>query len=133
MTGNRMVRKILSAGCRVPNSPRVQVETKDYNDPHCEPEPIDAGLGALSTSALAALAELQILLAQQLLAITNDNFALGWAPYRYGIRPYTLRVFTGTAVPYRTVKCLAQGPTVRVRRRYGRIRGLRPYIVSHTA
>ncbi|KAJ7689890.1 hypothetical protein B0H14DRAFT_3667005 [Mycena olivaceomarginata] len=67
--------------------PRVQVETKDYNDPHCEPEPIDAGLGALSTSALAALAhaneylrlelkELQILLAQQLLAITNDNFAL---------------------------------------------------------
>jgi hypothetical protein len=56
MTGNRMVRKILSAGCRVPNSPRVQVETKDYNDPHCEPEPIDAGLGALSASALAALA-----------------------------------------------------------------------------
>ncbi|KAJ7684510.1 hypothetical protein DFH06DRAFT_9398 [Mycena polygramma] len=71
-----------------PIQPLQQLETEDYNDPHWDPEPIDAGpdfrtnkpsdvistLVSIYDSKDLFVKELQVLLAQRLLAITDDNF-----------------------------------------------------------
>ncbi|KAG7091912.1 hypothetical protein E1B28_008307 [Marasmius oreades] len=70
-----------------PIQPLQQPELEDYTDPHWEPEPIDAGLAFRTNkpsdviSTLVSIydskdlfvKELQVLLAQRLLAITDDN------------------------------------------------------------
>ncbi|KAJ6485260.1 hypothetical protein DFH09DRAFT_1252884 [Mycena vulgaris] len=71
-----------------PIQPLQQLETEDYNDPNWDPEPIDAGpdfrtnkpsdvistLVSIYDSKDLFVKELQVLLAQRLLAITDDNF-----------------------------------------------------------
>ncbi|KAF8191477.1 ubiquitin-protein ligase [Mycena galopus ATCC 62051] len=71
-----------------PIQPLQQLETEDYSDPHWDPEPIDAGpdfrtnkpsdvistLVSIYDSKDLFVKELQVLLAQRLLAITDDNF-----------------------------------------------------------
>ncbi|KAJ7075818.1 hypothetical protein B0H15DRAFT_1007314 [Mycena belliarum] len=70
-----------------PIQPLQQLETEDYNDPNWDPEPIDAGpdfrtnkpsdvistLVSIYDSKDLFVKELQVLLAQRLLAITDDN------------------------------------------------------------
>ncbi|KAJ7814071.1 hypothetical protein B0H13DRAFT_2242786 [Mycena leptocephala] len=70
-----------------PIQPLQQLETEDYNDAHWDPEPIDAGpdfrtnkpsdvistLVSIYDSKDLFVKELQVLLAQRLLAITDDN------------------------------------------------------------
>ncbi|KAJ7604032.1 hypothetical protein FB45DRAFT_958198 [Roridomyces roridus] len=71
-----------------PIQPLQALETEDYNDPNWDPEPIDAGpdfrtnkpsdvistLVSIYDSKDLFVKELQVLLAQRLLAITDDNF-----------------------------------------------------------
>ncbi|KAJ6453076.1 hypothetical protein C8R45DRAFT_1056934 [Mycena sanguinolenta] len=71
-----------------PIQPLQQLATEDYSDPHWDPEPIDAGpdfrtnkpsdvistLVSIYDSKDLFVKELQVLLAQRLLAITDDNF-----------------------------------------------------------
>ncbi|KAJ7214102.1 hypothetical protein GGX14DRAFT_392871 [Mycena pura] len=71
-----------------PIQPLQQLEIDDYNDPNWDPEPIDAGpdfrtnkpsdvistLDSIYDSKDLFVKELQVLLAQRLLAITDENF-----------------------------------------------------------
>ncbi|KAJ7214100.1 hypothetical protein GGX14DRAFT_618390 [Mycena pura] len=71
-----------------PIQPLQQLEIDDYNDPNWDPEPIDAGpdfrtnkpsdvistLVSIYDSKDLFVKELQVLLAQRLLAITDENF-----------------------------------------------------------
>ena len=71
-----------------PVQPLSQVQTEDYSDPNWEPEPIDAGpdfrknkpsdtistLVSIYDSKDLFIKELQVLLAQRLLAVKDGNF-----------------------------------------------------------
>ena len=96
-----------------PVQPLSQVQMEDYSDPNWEPEPIDAGpdfrknkpadtistLVSIYDSKDLFIKELQVLLAQRLLAVQDGNFdnevtSLSFSSPGSMINPFVLLVMT---------------------------------------